>query len=97
MFDKVRQAVDDACDQDLIVAQGMLRKAAKFMSMARVGERQEEAADIGQLQRRQNILQRNIAIVRRFRISPADVEPDPVARNIDQRAVDSGDQGDGQN
>ena len=56
--------------------------------MARIGERQHEAADIGLLQGRQDVVERHVAVVRRFRVAPAHVQADAVARNVDERPVD---------
>ena len=56
--------------------------------MPGIGEGQHEPADIGLLEERQYLCERDIAIVRALVISPADVEPDPVARHIDDCLVD---------
>src|SRR5579862_2471125 len=50
MLDEIRQAVDDARHQHLIVLERMSGKTAKFVGMPRIGEGQDEAADIGLLQ-----------------------------------------------
>jgi hypothetical protein len=88
VLDEVGQAVDDPGDDQLIVGQGYFLKYAVFMGVARVGEREEEAADLGLLDDRQNIGERHVAIVRPFVIAPADVQAHPVARNVFECRVD---------
>ena len=61
------------------------------MLMPGIGERQHEPADISLLEERQYVGERDVAIVRPLIISPADVEPHPVARHIYDGLVDSGD------
>jgi hypothetical protein len=58
------------------------------MQMPGIGEGQYEPADIGLLEERQYLGERDVAIVRPLLISPTDVEPYPVARHIDDRLVD---------
>src|SRR5262249_16083715 len=88
VLDKVCQAVDDAGNQDLIVLERALCEVTKFVGVPRSGERQYEAADVGMLQGRKDILERNVAIMRRFRIPPAHVQSDAVARDVSERLVD---------
>ena len=85
MLDEIGQIVDDAGDDDLVVGQRLRCKHAVFVRMARVGERQHEAADIGLLQDRQDVVERHVAVVRPLVIAPADMEPHPVARHVDDR------------
>ena len=61
---------------------------AIFMLMPGIGEGQHEPADICLLEDRQYVGERDVAIVRPLVISPADVEPYPVARHIDDCLVD---------
>ena len=58
--------------------------------MPRIGERQNKAADFGGKQSGENVLERHIAIVRRFGIPPAYMQAHAVTRHIDERAVDRG-------
>jgi hypothetical protein len=58
------------------------------MLMPGIGEGQHEPADISLFEERQYLGERDVAIVRPLVISPADVEPDPVARHIDDCLVD---------
>ena len=88
MLDKICQAVDHARNQNLIVREWALCETAKFVGVARIGEGQYEAADVGLLQGRKDVLKRNIAIVWRFRVPPAHVQADAVARNVSQRLID---------
>ncbi len=87
MLDNACQIVDDAGGDDLIVGEWEFLQYAIFMLMPGIGERQHESADIGLLQERQYVGEWDVAIVRPFVISPADVEPYPVARHIDDRFV----------
>ena len=86
MLDKPGQIVDDAGDDDLVVGQREFLQYAPFVLVPRVGEGQHEAADLGLLQDRQDVFERHVAIVRPLVIAPADMQPHPVARDVDDRA-----------
>src|SRR6476469_8044291 len=58
------------------------------MLMPWIGEGQHEPTDICLLEERQYVGERDVAIVRPLVISPADVEPHPVARHIYDCLVD---------
>src|ERR1700730_7862872 len=58
------------------------------MGMARIGEGEEKAADLGLSDDRQNVGEWHIAIMRPLVITPADMQPNPVARNIFECRVD---------
>jgi len=58
------------------------------MSMAGIGERQHQGADVHSCDQRQYRCKRHVAIVRPLIISPAYMHPDPVARDVAQRRVD---------
>ena len=88
MLDKAGQIVDDAGGDDLIVGEWEFLQYAIFMLMPGIGEGQHEPADIGLLEERQYVGERDVAIVGPFVISPAHVEPHPVARHIDDCLVD---------
>ena len=88
MLDKARQIVNDARSDDLIVGEGEFLQYTIFMLMPGIGEREHEPADIGLLKEWQYVGERDVAIVRPFVISPADMEPHPVARHIDDCLVD---------
>ena len=64
MLDKACQIVDDAGSDDLIVGEGEFLQHAIFMLMPGIGEGQHEPADIGLLEKRQYVGERNVAIVR---------------------------------
>ena len=70
MLDKARQIVDDAGSDDLIVGEREFLQYAIFMLMPGVGEGQHEPADIGLLEERQDVGERDVAIVRPLVISP---------------------------
>ena len=86
VLDETGQIVDDAGGDDLVVGQRVFCKHAVFVLVARVGERQDEAADIRLLQDRQDVGERHVAVVRPLVIAPADMEAHPVARHVDDRA-----------
>ena len=58
------------------------------MRVPRIGEGEEEGADIRFPDDRENVGQRHIAIVRALVIAAADMQPDAVARHILQGLVD---------
>src|SRR5215472_10638747 len=62
MLDKARQIVNDARSDDLIVCEREFLQYAIFMLMPRIGEGQYEPADIGLLQERQYLGERDVAI-----------------------------------
>lgn len=88
MLDDVGQRVDHARHQDLTALQGKFLEAAKFVRVARAGEGEIQGSDVRLLHGRQNILERHVAVVRRFRIAPADVKAHPVGWNVLERDVD---------
>src|SRR5262249_19701214 len=63
VLDKIRQTVDDAGDQELIILKGVLCETAKLVSVTWIGKGEHEPAHICLLQRRQNVFERNIAVV----------------------------------
>ena len=69
----------------------MFREAAELMGVARIGERQHEAADVRLLQRGEDVRERHVGIVRRFRIAPAHMQADALARDVRERRVDGRD------
>jgi hypothetical protein len=73
VLDEIGQTVDDSGDENLIVLQRGFGEAAKLVGVARISERQHEAADLRFEQGRKNVRERNVAVVRRFRVSPAHV------------------------
>ena len=91
MLDEIGQAVDHAGDQNLIAGKRSCGEAAEFVGVPRIGEWQNQAAHIGGEQRRQNVVQRHVAIVRRFGIAPAHMQAHAVARHVDECPVDRGD------
>ena len=66
-------------------ASGMSSNSRDLMRVARIGEGQHEAADLGLQDHRQDVLERHVAVVRALVIAPADVQPDAVARDALQR------------
>ena len=87
MLDEVGDAVDDAGDDDLVVVEREIAQHLVFMRMARIGERQHEAADIQLAQDRHDLVQFHVAVMRAFIVSPADMQADAVARDIDERLL----------
>ncbi len=87
MLDEVGQGVDHAGDDDLV---GLERagQIAILVGVARIGERQHEAANLGLLEDGQDVGERHVAVVRPLVVAPAHVQAHALARNIDQRAVD---------
>ncbi len=88
MLDEIGQAVDHPGDQDLVIGERQLFEDAVLVSVARIGEGQEEAADIGLLDDRQDVGERHVAIVRTLVIAPADMQAHLVARDVLERLVD---------
>src|ERR1700733_3090906 len=90
MLDKIRDAVDHPGNDDLI---GIERKIAQhriLVSMTRIGERQHEASNVELAQDGHDLMQLHVAIVRPFVIAPAGMQPHAVARYVDQRGIDGG-------
>ncbi len=56
--------------------------------IAQIGERQHQSPDSSLMQARQNLGEGNVIGVRPFIVAPAYVQPDTIARNIDQRLVE---------
>ena len=85
---KLVTRIDHAGDDDLVGIERKVLQHSVFVRMARIGERQHEAADIQLAQDRHDLVQLHIAVVRAFVIAPARVQPDAVARDVDQRRID---------
>ena len=64
VLDEVGDAVDHAGDDDLIGIEREVAQHGVFVCVARVGERQHEAADIQLAQDRHDLLQFHVAVVR---------------------------------
>ena len=88
MLDEVGQAVDDPGDDQLIVSQRQFLEHPILVGVARVGEGEKEAADLGLFDDRQNVGERHIAIMRPLVIAPADMQAHPVARDVFECGVD---------
>ena len=72
-----------------VVLDLILRRAiALGVRMARPGEWKIQGANFRLAHRRQDVRKRNVAVVRRLRIAPADMEAHPIRRNVLQRGVD---------
>ena len=61
------------------------------MGVARICERQYETADIGFQQHGKDVVERDVAVMRGFRVAPAHVQPHPFARDAPDRLVDDRD------
>src|SRR5215813_8163400 len=68
------QRVDYAGHQNLCGLQRKLLEAAEFMRVTRAGEGQIQSPDVRLLNDRQDILKRDIAVMRTFRIAPTHVQ-----------------------
>ena len=88
MLDEVGQRIDHAGDDHWSSASGSVLQAAVLVRVARVGERQHEAADLRLLDGRQDLGERHVAVVRAFVVAPAGVQPHPLARHVGERVVD---------
>jgi hypothetical protein len=88
MLDEIGQAIDHSSDEDLIVDERELFETTKFVGVAWIREWQHKASDIGLKQCGENVLQRNITVMRGFRVAPAHVQPNPLAGDILDRPVD---------
>src|SRR5579863_8896806 len=56
--------------------------------MARIGSRQAERTHSGLIEQRQERFQLNIVYVRTVPVSPTDMKPDSIGRNVDQSPVE---------
>ena len=63
VLDEIGQAVDNPGDDDLVVGERQFFEHAVFMGVPRIGEGEEEGADIGLFDDRQNVGERHVAIV----------------------------------
>src|SRR3984893_15663296 len=88
VLDEICQTVDDAGDDDLVFGKRELLEDAVFMRVPRIGKGEEEPADIGLLDDRQDIGERHVAIVRPLVIAPTDMQPHTVAPDIFDGLVD---------
>src|SRR4029077_7434374 len=55
--------------------------------MARIGACQAQRANSGLIEQRQERFQLNIVYMRTVPVSPTDVKPDSIGRNVDQRPI----------
>ena len=88
---KLVTEVDHAGDDYLVGIEREIAQHRIFVRMARVGERQHEAADVQLAQDRHDLVQLHVAVVRTFVVAPARVQANAFARDVDQRRVDRGD------
>ena len=91
MLDEVRLRIDNAGNDQLIVAQRHGLEQAVLVRVARVCERQKKSPDIGFEYDRKNVAQGHVAVMRALVVSPADMQPHPIARNGPQCLVDRAD------
>ena len=88
MLDEIGQRIDHAGDDDLIIVERQILQTAVLVRVARIGERQHEAAHLGLTDGRQHLGQGHVAVVRAFVVAPAGVQPHHLARHVDERVVD---------
>ena len=88
MLDDVGERIDHPRHDELIVMQRNFLQVGIVVRVLRIGEGQNEPADIGFEQERQDVLQRHIAIVRTLVVAPANMQAHPIARHVDERLVD---------
>src|ERR1019366_2495982 len=91
VFDVVGLGIDDAGDQAHVIGKREFLEAAIFVLMARVGGFQNESADVGAVEQRQNLGNRDIKIMRRLVVSPAHVHADAIGRGSMQSSIHRGD------
>src|SRR5271166_5158760 len=72
---KLVSGIDHAGDNHLIVVERKVLQAAVLVCVARIGEWQHEAANVGLAYRRQHLGQRHVAVVRTLVIAPAGMQP----------------------
>ena len=75
VLDEIGQRIDHAGDDDLIIVERQILQTAVLVRMARIGERQHEAADLGLTDGRQHLRQGHVAVVRALVVAPAGVQP----------------------
>ena len=82
VLDEVGERVDHARDQDLVVVQNAAFEAAILVRVARVGEREHEAADLRLPDDRQDVGERHVLVVRALVVAPAHVHAHALARDV---------------
>jgi hypothetical protein len=87
VLDEVGGGIDHAGDNDLVLGQQVV-EVAVLVRVARIGERQHEAANLGAAQERDDLLQLDIEVVRAFVIAPAHVQPHLRGRDVMDRGID---------
>jgi hypothetical protein len=88
VLDNVRQCVDNAGDDRLIVGERKPLKAMILMRVTRIAERKYQRTDIEPLHDGEDIGKRHVVIVRAFVITPTDMGADAIPRNIGDGAID---------
>src|SRR5690606_8785101 len=90
MLDVVGGRVNHAWDQDAVAKKGRVFKEAIFVGVPwiRHGEHDRAGVDLRDL--RPDVVQRYVTIVRPLIVAPTDMQPDLLARDALQRAVDGG-------
>ena len=88
VLDEIAGGLDHARDQQHVLRQRMLLERGVFVRVARIGELDRQRADLGLVERRQNLAQRDVVDVRAFPVAVADMQPHAVARNAVDAVVD---------
>ena len=76
VLDEVVRGVDDPGHEDHPVRQRMALEAVVLVGVASVRHRQDQAADVGLVEKRLDVGERDVVGVRALVVPPADVEPD---------------------
>ena len=80
--------IDDAGNEQHPVWQWAVTVHSVFVAVTRVCHFHNQRADVGFVEKVEDVLQRNIVMVGTFAIAPADVQPNPVAGDIGQGVID---------
>ena len=91
MLDEIAGGFDHAGQQHHMRGQRMFLERGIFMRMARIGELNGQRADIRGVERRQNLLQRDVVDMRAFPVAVTDMQPHALARNAFDPFIDGGD------
>ena len=88
VLDEVVGGVDDAGDEHHAVGQRTTLEAVVLVGVAGVGHRQHERADVGLVEERLDVGERDVVGVRALVVPPADVQPDVGGVDAVERGVD---------
>ena len=88
VLNKVGLRLDHARDQHFALGQFHILENRPFMRMAWVGGLEREAARLGEKDGLDDVSERHVAMVRTFVISPAEVQAQPVRRDVLQRVIE---------